>query len=404
MKIGIIREEKNPPDSRVPLTPEQCQYLMQIDQNLEIVIQSSEKRCFSDLEYQEKGVSVVDDISDCDILLGVKEVPINVLIPNKTYLFFSHTHKKQPYNRKLLQTILQKKIRLIDYECLCDQQEKRVIAFGHWAGVVGAHNAILAWGKRHQTFALKPMHQCHDFAEAKTYYKNLSLPNFKIVITGDGRVSNGAATVLDLMKIKQVSPPDFLNKNFSYPVYTKLSVQNMYHKKGEDIFNESDYYEYPEKYVSSFKPYTKVSDIMINGIYWEKGVPIFFTKEDMKKDDFKIKVIADVTCDIAPDASIPCTIRPSTIADPIYGYDPYLETEIKPFQPQSIDMMAVDNLPNELPRDASEDFGNQLIDRIWDELKKPDSDMIYNATIAINGQLNEPYQYLQDFVDFNQSS
>ncbi|WP_009545152.1 NAD(P)-dependent oxidoreductase [Crocosphaera subtropica] len=402
MKVGIIREEKNPPDSRVPLTPEQCQYLMQIDQNLEIVIQSSEKRCFADSEYQEKNISVVKDVSNCDILLGVKEVSINSLVANKTYLFFSHTHKKQPYNRKLLQTILLKKIRLIDYECLCDVQGKRVIAFGHWAGVVGAHNAILAWGKRYQSFALQSMHQCHDFAEAKTYYNDLSLPNFKIVITGDGRVSNGAATVLDLMKIKQVSPQDFLEEKFSYPVYTKLGVKDMYAKKGEDIFNEPNYYKHPEEYDSIFEPYTKVSDMMINGIYWEKGVPTFFSEEDMKKDDFNIKVIADVTCDIAPDASIPCTIRPSTIADPIYGYDPNLEKEIKPFQPQSIDIMAVDNLPNELPRDASEDFGNQLIDRVWDELKKPNSQMIYDATIAINGKLNQPYEYLQDFVNFNQ--
>ncbi|MDJ0844280.1 NAD(P)-dependent oxidoreductase [Crocosphaera sp.] len=400
MKVAIIREEKNPPDSRVPLTPEQCQYLMQTDQNLEIVIQASEKRCFSDLEYQKRGISVVNNISNCDILLGVKEVPIAALIPEKTYLFFSHTHKEQPYNRKLLQTILKKKIRLIDYECLCDNQGKRVIAFGHWAGVVGAHNAILAWGKRQQTFALKPMHQCYDFAEAKTYYENLSLPNFKIVITGDGRVSNGAATVLDLMNIKQVAPQDFVTQQFSSPVYTKLSVQDMYYKKGEDIFNESDYYKHPEQYSSSFEPYTKVSDIMINGIYWEKGVPVFFTKEDMKKDDFKIKVIADVTCDIAPDASIPCTVRPSTIAEPIYGYEPYLERESQPFQPQTIDIMAVDNLPNELPRDASEDFGKQLIDRVWDELNKTDSQMIYHGTIALNGQLNEPYEYLHDFVDF----
>ncbi len=399
MKVGIIREEKNPPDSRVPLTPEQCQYLMQNNQDLDIFIQSSEKRCFSDSEYKEKNICVLEDVNNCDILLGVKEVPINSLIPNKTYLFFSHTHKKQPYNRKLLQTILQKKIHLIDYECLCDNEGKRVIAFGHWAGVVGAHNAILAWGKRQQTFDLKPMHQCHDFAEAKTYYNNnLLLPNFKIVITGDGRVSNGAATVLNLMNIKKVSPQDFLTQEFSEPVYTQLSVKDMYAKKEENIFNESDYYEHPEKYYSIFEPYTKVSNIMINGIYWEKKVPIFFTKDDMKKDDFKIKVIADVTCDIAPNASIPCTIRSSTIENPIYGYDPNLETEIKPFQPESIDIMAVDNLPNELPRDASEDFGNQLIERVWDELKKTDSKMINEATITINGQLNKPYEYLQDFV------
>lgn len=402
MKVGLIREEKSPPDARVPLTPQQCRGLLRNDGNLEIFVQPSPGRCFADAEYLAQGIPLIEDLSHCDVLLGVKEVPPAFLIPEKTYLFFSHTHKKQPYNRQLLQTILQKKIRLIDYECLRDSSGQRVLAFGHWAGVVGAHNAILAWGKRTGCFSLKPMHQCHDFAEAQTYYPGLPLSPIKIVITGDGRVANGAASVLDLMNIHQVSPEAFLAQSFSQPVYTQLAVKHMYYKPGKSIFKETDYYQHPEQYSSRFSPYTVVSDIMINGIYWDNRIPVFFTKEDLKKEVFSIKVIADITCDIAPHSSIPCTLRASSIADPIYGYDPAKDKEIAPFQPQGIDIMAVDNLPNELPRDASKDFGEQLINYVWDELTQPDSQMVNEATIALNGALNQPYQYLQDYVNHHE--
>ncbi len=399
MKVGLIREEKFPPDSRVSLTPEQCQYLLAHDNNLQIFVQPSSRRCFRDAEYLERNIQVEEDLRDCDLLLGVKEVPPSLLLPQKTYLFFSHTHKKQPYNRQLLQTILQKKIRLIDYECLRASTGQRVVAFGHWAGVVGTHNAILAWGKRTQDFDLKPMHQCHDFAEAQTYYKNLPLSPIKIVITGEGRVGNGAAHVLDLMGVKRVSATDFLEKEFLQPVYTQLTVKEMYYREGESIFRKSHYYQHPEQYSSKFSPYTVVSDIMINGIYWDQRIPVFFRKEDLKKKEFSIKVIADITCDLAPNSSIPCTLRASSISDPIYGYDPLGERETSPFQPSSIDIMAVDNLPNELPRDASKDFGEQLINHVWGSFNQPDSQMLYEATIALNGELNKPYEYLTDYVN-----
>ncbi len=398
MKVGIVKEGKINSDTRVPLTPKQCRYLLDRDRDLQIFVQPSQKRCFNDSEYQNQGIPLTENLVECDILLGVKEVPINLLLPNKTYLFFSHTIKKQPYNRELLRSILQKKIRLIDYECLRDSSGQRIIAFGRWAGIVGGHNAILTWGRRSGEFNLKPLHECNDWAEAQTYYQNLPLANIKLVVTGDGRVASGATEVLDLMNIKRISPQAFLEKNLEEPVYTQLTVKEMYRKEGQASFDETHYYQHPEEYISSFEPYTHTANIMLNGIYWDRRIPVFFSKEDMKHKDFTIRVIADVTCDIAPDSSIPSTIRASSIAEPIYGYDPILEKETKPFQSHCIDVMAVDNLPNELPRDASEDFGNQLISKVWPELYKTDSQMIYEGTISLDGELNKPYEYLRDYV------
>lgn len=399
MKVGILREGKIKSDTRVALTPKQCRHLQDKYQDLQIFVQPSQERCFSNEEYQSQGISLREDLSECEMLLGVKEVPISMLLPEKTYLFFSHTIKKQPYNRQLLRSILQKKIRLIDYECLRDERGKRVIAFGRWAGIVGAHNAILAWGRREGKFNLKPMYESHDWAEAQTHYQNLPLSNIKLVVTGEGRVGNGATEALDLMKIKRISPQAFLKKNFNEPVYTQLGVKDMYCKEGEASFDETHYYQHPEQYISCFEPYTHTANIMLNGIYWDRRIPVFFSEEDMKRKDFTIRVIADVTCDITPDSSIPSTIRASSITKPIYGYDPLLSEETEPFQNHCIDVMAVDNLPNELPRDASEDFGNQLISKVWSDLNQTDSRMIYEGTIAFDGDLNKPYEYLRDYIN-----
>ncbi len=398
MKVGIIREGKIKSDSRVPLTPKQCRYLLDKYRDLQIFVQPSGERCFSDSEYQSQGIPITENLEICDLLLGVKEVPISMLLPNKTYLFFSHTIKKQPYNRELLRSILEQKIRLIDYECLHDESGQRVIAFGRWAGIVGGHNAILTWGRREGEFNLKPMHECHDWAEAQTYYQNLPLSNIKLVVTGEGRVASGATEVLDLMKIKRVSPQAFISQNLEEPVYTQLTVKDMYRKQGEASFDETHYYQHPSQYESIFEPYTHTANIMLNGIYWDRRIPVFFSKEDMKRKDFTIRVIADVTCDLAPNSSIPSTLRASSIEEPIYGYDPVLEKETLEFQSHCIDVMAVDNLPNELPRDASEDFGNQLISRVWSQLNQTNSRMIYEATIAFDGDLNKPYEYLRDYV------
>lgn len=398
MKIGILREEKFPRDSRVPLTPSQCKFLMERNPDIEIVVQPCKYRCFTNEEFTYQGIPLQEDLSDCQILMGVKEVPSAYFIEGKTYLFFSHVIKKQPHNRKMLQTALAKKIKLVDYECLKDKKGKRIIAFGRWAGIVGAYHAIRMIGFRTSRFRLRQMIDCLNFAEAQKELEKLDLPNWKIVLTGDGRVSEGAAFMLDVAGIKKVAPYNFCYNEFNEPVYTQLASADMYYREGQDKFDSVDYHKDPSVYKSSFYPFTKAADVMINGIYWDKRIPVFFTREQMKEADFRIKTISDITCDIAPDASIPSTLYASSIADPYYGYNAKTGELMQTFQEGSIDVMAIDNLPNELPRDASEDFGNMILNRIIPELQKESSDIIKQATIVENGALTEGYIYLRDYV------
>jgi saccharopine dehydrogenase (NAD+, L-lysine-forming) len=399
MKIGILREEKIPEDNRAPLTPSQCRTLMEEHSNIWVSVQPSPTRCYTDDEYRYQGIAVREDLSDCDLLLGVKEIPPHLLIPNKTYMIFSHTIKKQQHNKKLLRAVIEKKIRLIDYECLKDEKGKRIIAFGRWAGIVGAYNTIRTIGLRTGRFELAPMHTCHNFAEAqKGEFNKLHLPAWRILLSGDGRVADGAAFLLDVMKIRKVDPHSFLYKEFDEPVYTQLHSRDMFYKEGEDEFDIDHYHAHPEQYLSTFYPFSKVADVFINGIYWDSRIPVFFTAAQMREKDFAIKVIGDITCDISPNASVPSTLRTSTIQDPVYGYEPVSGAECAPYTQRCIDIMAIDNLPNELPRDASEDFGNMLMSRVVPRLLKEWSTTIYNATIALDGRLNEPYSYLADYA------
>ncbi|MEM1319791.1 MAG: NAD(P)-dependent oxidoreductase [Bacteroidota bacterium] len=397
MKIGIIKEGKTPPDSRVPMTPAQCQQVLQ-QYPVELIVAPSPGRCFTDQEYQEAKVPLSDDMASCDVLMGVKEVPIDQLIPHKTYFFFSHTIKEQPYNRALLQAVLQHHIRLIDYEVLTDELGRRLIAFGRFAGMVGAHNGLLTYGRRTGHFNLKRMKDCRDYAEATRLYQSLQLPPMKIVLTGTGRVANGAAQVLKDMGIRQVPPAQYLQEEFQEAVFTQLDCEHYAEHKEGQAYSQEEFFAHPQRYRSSFAPYTKVSDIMINGIYWDNAAPAFFTREEAQADDFRIQVIADVTCDIAPVSSIPSTLRASTIADPIFGYAPASGTEVAPHSPNSIDMMTIDNLPNELPRDASKAFGEQFMEHILEELLQADSKVIERATVAVNGLLGPHFGYLAGYV------
>ena len=397
LKIALIREEKIPVDTRVAFSPVQCQWLMNKYPGLEIIVQPCENRCFKDEEYRQEDVTVQEDISNADLLMGIKEVPKEKLIPGKKYLFFSHTIKKQPQNRALLQTILKHNIRLIDYECLVWENGERILGFGHFAGVVGAHNAFITYGKRYNLFNLKPAHACNDYDELIDAYKDLSLPPMKIAVTGTGRVAKGAYELLEKLNLRMVSIQNYLTKDFEEPVYVVLNTSQLYESKNGKPFDRNEFHHRPENYTSAFLPFTKVTNIFINAIFWDPHAPVFFTKEDMRRHDFKIKVIADVTCDV--DGSVPATIRDTTIESPVFGYNPSTEKEDTPYQPQVIDVMAVSNLPNELPREASSEFGDKLIEYVVEELLLEQSDIIERATIASNGQLRQRYQYLQDYVN-----
>jgi len=398
MKIGIIREGKVPPDTRVPLDPQQCAYLRS-EYGLDVVVQPSPIRIFKDEEYVAAGVPLEEYLGDCDLLLGVKEVPKDQLIPGKTYSFFSHTHKQQVYNRPLLKAILDKHIHLIDYEVMTDNMGRRIIAFGYFAGVVGAHNGFWTYAQRTGSFELPRMKDLYDYAAAKKIYADLQLPPMKVVLTGTGRVSTGAAQVLEDMGIHQVSPRDFLQETYDEPIYTQLVGRDYLKHKDGNPFDKLHFYQHPEQYLSAFEPYAQHADMMINGIYWDSRAPAFFTKEDMANPDFKISVIADVTCDIAPVASIPATLRASTIADPVFGYDPQTGEEAPPYQEGVVDMMTIDNLPSELPRDASTAFGKMYIEQVIPHILAPNSAMIERATIARHGRLGPQFGYLMDFVE-----
>ena len=398
MKIGIIKEGKTPPDSRVPITPAQAAIINQRD-DVQIVVQPSPSRCYTDEEYQEAGIPLSNDLSDCDVLMGVKEVPIKELVANKKYFFFSHTFKEQPYNRGLLQAVVNKNIQLIDYEVLKNERGQRIIAFGRWAGIVGAHNGVMTYGNRTKAYELPQMKNFKDFATAKDFYKNLKLPAIKIVLTGMGRVSSGSVEVLEAMGIRRVSPSDFVIESYSEAVFTQLDCEDYAARKDGSAFDLQHFFKNPSMYQSTFAPFTKAADLMVNGIYWDNDAPAFFTAEDMKSKDFSIKAIADVTCDIAPIASIPSTLFAATIAKPVFGFDVNTGEATEPYQAHTVDMMTIDNLPNELPRDASQNFGEQFMASVLEELLTENSNVIRGASMTKNGDLTEEFEYLRNYLN-----
>lgn len=399
-KIGILREGKNPPDKRVALNPSQAQELAQSYPKLEVVIQPSPIRCFPDEEYSKLGLSLQDDLSDCDLLIGVKEVNKEDLIPGKTYMFFSHTYKKQPYNRELLKEILDKNISLIDYEMITDPNKRRKIGFGRYAGVVGAYNGFRAYGLRTKAYTLKTANECFDRKEMEAEFDKIKLPSgFKLAITGGGRVAEGAKEVINAIGLKQVKPTEFINNQFHTPVYTQLMVDDYYELENGNDMELDKFYADPSGSKSVFMKYAKHANAYFSCHFWDNRAPYIFTREDAKKDEFNIEVVADISCDI--DCAVASTLRPSTIADPLYGYDPESEQEVAFDAPGSITVMAVDNLPCELPRDASTDFGEEMLKEILPSLLGVDFDgRIMRATETnLKGKLTPNFAYLQEWVD-----
>src|ERR1043165_8817015 len=396
IRIGLIKEGKIPADNRVALTPAQCKWIQKNASNLKIVVQSSPHRCFADREYISAGAEVKEDISDCDILLGIKEVPIDELIPGKTYLFFSHTKKKQPHNKQMLKSILDKQITLIDYECLEHEDGQRIIGFGFFAGVVGAHNGMMAYGKRTGLFDLDRVYKQRSFRELIHTYFGLRLPNVKIAVTGSGRVAHGILEIMNLMGIHEVEPDDYLVRRFAYPVYTQLKGADLYQRKDGSRYKRLEFHEHPDLYECQFLPYAEQTDILLNGVYWDKTVPRLFEKENIKAETFIIQTIADITDDKG--GSVPINLGDQTIEDPVYGINRETLEKTAPYLRESIDIMAVGNLPNELPRDASRYFGEQLIKYVLEDLVTNGSAIIEKATMVKKGELTEHYEYLKDYA------
>lgn len=395
-RIGLIRETKTPADNRVALIPSQCKWLQKTFPSLKIYVQPSPVRCYTDREYEMAGVELKEDLSDCDFLFGIKEVGIENLIPGKKYLFFSHTRKMQSYNLKLFRAILDKKITLIDYECMEHEDGQRILGFGFFAGVVGAHNGMMAYGKRTGEFTLPRVYKQPSFKHLIHEYFGVRLPKLKIVITGSGRVAHGLLEVMNLLGIIEVEPDEYLERNFAYPVFTQLKGGLLYGSKNGTTYNREQFHEYPESFHCLFKPYTEASDILMNGIYWDTRMPRLFGWDDVAKPGFRIRTIADITDD--REGSVPCNLGDCPMEEPVYGVDRQTRQRTAPYLEGSVDIMAVGNLPNELPRDASRYFGEQLIKFVLEDLFREGSAVIQRATMVKEGQITEGYDYLKNYA------
>lgn len=398
MKFGIIKEKKNPPDRRVVFSPDELARLKQLYQSVSVKVEHSDIRIFTDEQYKNLGIEVTNDISDCDVLFGVKEVPVENLIPNKAYFFFSHTIKKQPHDRKLLQAILEKNIDLYDHETIVDSHNRRLIGFGQYAGIAGTYEGIRAFGIKFGLFKLPKAETLSGKEALIAHLKRLVLPPLKFVVTGTGKVGNGVKEVLDAIKIKEVTVGNFLTKNYSQPVYTQIDVLEYNKRKDGEVLDFMDFYKNPQDYVSDFERFTKVSDIYITGHFHANAAPVILTREMLQSNDCKIKVVADISCDV--NGPIACTLRSSTIAEPFYGYLPSENKEVDVFHPAAIVVMAVDNLPCELPKDASEGFGEMFMEHVIPAFFNGDKDgILQSAKITEKGKLTPRFNYLQDYVD-----
>jgi alanine dehydrogenase len=396
IRIGLIRETKIPADNRVALIPSQCKWLQKNFNSLRIAAQPSGARCYSDREYEAAGVEIKEDLSDCDFLFGIKEVQPDKLIPGKKYLFFSHTRKMQLYNQNLFRTILEKKITLIDYECMEHDDGQRILGFGFFAGIVGAHNGIMAYGNRTGKYELTRVYKEPNFRQLIHRYFGVRLPNIKVVITGSGRVAHGLLEVMNLLGIIEVEPDEYLSRNFSYPVFTQLKGSDLYrHKKNKD-YQREDFHQNPGSYECLFRDYAENSDILLNGIYWDTRMPRLFEWDDLLSPKFRIQTIADITDD--KEGSVPCNLGDGSMQEPIYGVNRKTRERTLPYLEGSIDIMAVGNLPNELPRDASRYFGEQLIKYVLEDLVKEGSTVIRRATMVDNGVLTEGFKYMEGYA------
>lgn len=400
LRVGILRETKNPPDRRVPLTPPQIIALEELYPNVEFFVQPSDYRCYSNEEYEYLDIPLKEDLRECDILLGVKEVDKRTFIPGKTYLFFAHVAKKQPHNLEMFKAMTENNLSFIDFEYLTSDNGQRVVAFGRHAGIVGAYNGLRARGIKTNKFKLKPAYQCHDLDEMWAGLKLIELKKgLKVLVTGNGRVAHGALETLAVANVEQVTPEDYLSREFDVPVCCQIGPEYYTRHKNGQKFSFSHFTKFPDEYESAFRPYTRVTDILITGHFWDPRSPGFMTIGDMRNPDFRISIIADISCDV--NGPIPSTIRATTISDPFYSFNPFLEIEEPAFSKlTNITVMSIDNLPGELPRDASLDFGKMLMSNVLqDLLTETHSPMIERATILQSGKLTPRYEYLIGYLN-----
>ncbi len=397
IKFGIIKERKTPPDKRVVFSPEKLKEAAKRFPEAQFKVESSDIRIFSDKAYEEAGFEVSEDMTDCDVLLGVKEVPVPFLIPNKKYFFFSHTIKKQPYNRDLLREILNRNVELYDHEVIINEKGARLIGFGRYAGLVGAYNGFRGIGLKEGTFSLPKACELPDLDSMLRELDKIEIPPLKIVLTGSGKVARGAKEILDHLKIKKLPVNAFLEQSVNEPVYCWIDVLDYNKRKDGKPGTVQNFFDNPQEYESNFGRFAQAADLFIAGHFYGQGAPNFYTSEELKSPRFRIKYVADISCDIS--GPVATTIRPSTIAEPFYGIDPQKGTETDFREKNALLVMAVDNLPCELPKDASEGFGEMFLENVLPAFFNNDKDeVLERARMTKNGKLTPRFEYLQDYV------
>ena len=399
MKIGLIRETKTPADSRVALSPEQMASLQQRYPEHHFVAQASPTRAFTDDEYRQHGIPVVEDVQDCDILFGIKEVDINALLPDKHYIFFGHFAKMQAYNRPLLQTLMAKHITFTDYEYLVDEQNRRVCAFGWWAGVVGTYYTLRGYGLRHHLYTLPKPDRRFTMEMLVENLSSITLPKIKLLVTGNGRVSQGAQFILDKIGAVRVDEHTFLSTPaVDRLTYTVADADRLVARCDGGTFSWDHFTKNPQAYRSDFHKWARQADVLLCGHFWTPEAPVYLSEEDLRAEDMRIRFIGDITCDIQ--GSIRSTLRPATHEAPYYDYNPATGLEEPAFSNENnITVMAVDTCPNALALDTSAYFGDMLIQHVLPELLEgKSSDVIRRGTILEKGLLTPHFDYLESFA------
>ena len=399
MKIALIKETKTPEDNRVALSPKQVAELNKRFPESEIVVQASDIRAFSDDEYRSAGVRIVETVEDCDILFGIKEARIDSLIPNKQYFFFGHIAKMQEYNRPLLQALIAKRITFCDYEYLVDDENIRVCAFGWWAGVVGAYYTLQGYGLKYGLYSLPKPDRKFTLSLLLESLRSIELPKIKLLITGGGRVSQGAQYVLEKVGAVRMTEEEYLGmETVDRLSFCVANLDRLVKRKDGKAFSRQDFTQNAKEYESDFLRWARTTDVLISAHFWGPDAPVYLTEADLKRSDLRIRMIGDVTCDIK--GSIMSTVRPATHDAPFYDYNPFTGKDEPAFSSnETITVMAVDTCPNALAVDTSEYFGRMLIQHVFDPLLKGEnSPVISRATIVKNGELTPKFAYLEGFA------
>ena len=403
--LGVIRESRID-ESRTPLTPKHIKELKNLFSDIEIIVQPSINRCFSDEEYYKAGAVISEKLNTSNLILGVKEIDTNKLIANKKYLFFSHTSKIQSDNsaaaqgtpgmdkKDLLKTILDKNITLIDYENIRSKNGTRYLGFGRFAGIIGCYNSLALYEDFLSNLKLPRAYEANSYSLLKDTLHEKNFPKMKILITGDGRVARGVLELLSFTNIKQVSKEDFINKDINLPVFCNLQTSDYVIENNNSNFDLQHFIKNPKEYKSVAEKYLYKTNLLISAHYWDPQSPKIFLLKDLYKFK-KLKVIGDITCDI--NGSIPTTLKSTSIKDPYFYFnrDTHSETERSS---NTLAIMSVDNLPSELPRDSSEEFGDGIVKEVLPYILQDDDDRIHQATITKKGNFLSKYSYLKNYI------